>query len=127
MVGAAIIRDGRCLVAQRGPTMRAAGRWEFPGGKVEDGEDPRTALARELFEELGVRASIGALVGRGEAPHGDLHVVLDVHAASLREGEPTAREHSQLAWLAADDLAALDWAEPDIPVVPHVARLLRAT
>ena len=77
VVGAAIVRDGRCLVAKRSPTMRAPGKWEFPGGKVEVGETPHDALVREISEELGVTIEVGALLGRGTATP----IVLDVYLA----------------------------------------------
>jgi 8-oxo-dGTP diphosphatase len=126
VVGAAVIRRGRCLVAQRGPTMSAAGRWEFPGGKVEAGETPREALARELREELGIEVAIGRRLGRGEARGGSAQIVLDVYAASLLRGEPRIGEHSAVAWLPGAELADLDWAAPDVPIVPAVVAALRA-
>jgi 8-oxo-dGTP diphosphatase len=126
VVGAAVIRRGRCLVAQRGPTMSAPGRWEFPGGKVEGGETPRVALARELREELAIDASIGRWLGRGRARRPDAQIVLDVYAASLVAGEPRIGEHSAVAWLVGTELLDLEWAEPDVPIVPAVLAALRA-
>ena len=67
VVGAAIARGKKCLVTQRGPGMSLAGKWEFPGGKVESNESPRAALAREIVEELGLRISVGELLGTGTA------------------------------------------------------------
>ena len=63
VVGAAIMNDGRCLAAQRGPSMQMAGKWEFPGGKVEPGETPEVALTRELREELAISAEVGEWLG----------------------------------------------------------------
>src|SRR5690606_19655222 len=122
----AVLREDRCLVTQRGPTMRAAGRWEFPGGKIEPGERPEDALARELREELRIEASVGRLLGCGEAVSDGARIVLEVYAATLIAGEPRLGEHSALAWLVAEGLTELDWAEPDIPIVPAVAAALRA-
>jgi 8-oxo-dGTP pyrophosphatase MutT (NUDIX family) len=79
VVGGAWVRGGRVFVARRGPGMSAAGDWEFPGGKVEAGESPEEALARELWEELGITAAVGAWVGQGVEERAALRVVLDVY------------------------------------------------
>ncbi len=126
VVGAALIRDGRCLVAQRGATMSAPELWEFPGGKVEPGEDPRAALRRELAEELGIDAEIGEHAGRGEALVGGERIVLDVYFAKVAQGEPRPLEHRAVVWLDANGLGGLEWAAPDIPVVARVAARLRS-
>ena len=122
VVGAAVVRDGLCLVAQRGPTMSLAGKWEFPGGKVEQGESPEVALARELAEELGIEIGVGAVLARS---HAMTSIQLDVYAAELLRGDPAPREHAQVRWLSADELAPLDWAEADIAVVPAVQGFMR--
>ena len=83
VVGAALLRGGRCQAARRGPGMPLAGKWEFPGGKLERGEAPEAALARELREELGVEARVEELLGRGEVFAEGRHVALDVYAARL--------------------------------------------
>ncbi|MBI4704917.1 MAG: (deoxy)nucleoside triphosphate pyrophosphohydrolase [Deltaproteobacteria bacterium] len=127
VVGAAIVRRGRCLVAQRGAGGSAPLRWEFPGGKVEPGESPRQALRRELREELGVEIAVGRWLGSGWSRSGARVVRLDVYAAALRHGDPAAREHRRLDWLGPDDLGGLDWAQADVPVVPRVVALLRAS
>ncbi len=101
--------------------MRDPHRWEFPGGKVEAGESPAEALVRELEEELGITARIGAFAGRGQTAT----VVLDVYFATLLGGEPTPREHARVAWLGPDALETLHWAEADVPIVPHVVEHLR--
>lgn len=118
VVGVALVRNGRCLVAQRPEGASFALRWEFPGGKVEAGEAPTAALERELVEELGVRVVVGEWLGRGEADSGDVHIALDVFEGTLESGEPQAIEHRQLRWCSADELDSLDWADADIPVVP---------
>jgi 8-oxo-dGTP diphosphatase len=124
VVGAAILRAGRCLVAQRGPQMRLAGKWEFPGGKVEDGEDARMALARELREELGLDVEVGALLGTGWAADGNARVRLDVYVASAAGGEPRLVEHSASRWVSGPQIDELDWAAADAPVLPALRALL---
>ncbi len=121
VVGAAIVRDGRCLVAQRSARMSAPHAWEFPGGKIEPGESPEHALARELAEELGVVVEVGALIGVGVGSAGERSIELSVYWARLSRGEPRAREHQAVRWLQAEQLADLAWAEADRPIVPLVA------
>jgi 8-oxo-dGTP diphosphatase len=121
VVGAAIVRDGKCLVAQRGAGMREALKWEFPGGKIEPGEQPEAALAREILEELDVaivveRFVAAAVVGAIE---------LSVYRATISgPAEPAAREHARLAWLDAAGLRDLEWAAADVPIVPAVIALI---
>jgi 8-oxo-dGTP diphosphatase len=123
VVGAAIIQDQKCLVAQRGPTMSLAGKWEFPGGKVEPGEEPEVALVREIEEELGLQISVGALLGSGSAKVGSRVVQLDVYAATVVSGTLALHEHAQVSWATRDKLSHFDWAEADIPCVPYVQKL----
>jgi 8-oxo-dGTP diphosphatase len=125
VVGAAIVRHGRLLAACRTTPPSAAGRWEFPGGKVEPEESDAQALVREVAEELGVRIQVDRWLG-GEAPIEDRYV-LRVAVASLPAGEPEPRssEHDRLRWLSADDLDAVAWLEPDLPFLDELRRLLR--
>jgi len=125
VVGAALIDGERCLVARRGPGRSLAGLWELPGGKVGAGESRRAALARELLEELGVRARIGDWLGRGESLVDGRGVVLDVYAAALDGGVPRPREHAELRWVRGDELDALAWAHADVPVLPAIRSRLR--
>jgi len=121
VVGAAIVRnpgrDGRCLAAQRGAHMRLPGKWEFPGGKVEVGEDPRVALVREVREELGLDIVVGELLGTGRDVGDDLVVRLDVYLATIASGELQLLEHAAVRWLAAAELDSLDWADADRPLL----------
>jgi 8-oxo-dGTP diphosphatase len=128
VVGAAIIHDGRVLVAQRsgGPYD---GLWEFPGGKVERGESDLSALVRECAEELGVAIVPQAFLGEvlldgvvgGGAPGAS---TLRVWSARLAAGKPVAHEHAELRWMRAGDLGALDWIPADRPLLPAVRTLL---
>ena len=129
VVGAAILEGGRCFVAQRPPGGAMGHRWEFPGGKVERGEDPRVALVRELHEELSVDVEVGDHLGRGIAVHGDgdrrFEIQLDVYRATLiGRRRPVLREHLLARWCTAAELAEVDWAAADVPVVPAVAAVL---
>lgn len=126
VVGAAIIEGGRVLACERSAPPEVAGRWEFPGGKVEPGETETDALARECAEELGVRVAVGARVGRDvRMAHG--RSVLRVYAARLLHGdEPKALEHAELRWLSAAELDSVDWLPADVPIVAALRSLLDA-
>ena len=128
VVGAALVRardDGRreVLASRRTEPPRLAGYWEFAGGKVEPGETDEQALARELSEELGVVATIGARVGE-DLPIGQT-AVLRVYLAELVCGEPLLIDHDEHRWLDADHLDDVPWLPVDLPVVAELERLLR--
>ena len=125
VVGAAIVRDGRVLAARRTTPAAAAGRWEFPGGKVEPGETPDAALVREVAEELGCTIAVTAWLP-GAATIGDTHE-LRVATAVLVDGEPEPTEHDLLRWLDADGLDDVDWLEPDRPFLAELAALLQVS
>jgi 8-oxo-dGTP diphosphatase len=116
VVGAAIITGGRVLACARSDQPAAAGHWEFPGGKVEPGEDDVTALTRECLEELGVRIDVGNRVG-ADVALGDGTAVLRVYTARLCGGdEPRLTEHQAMRWLAADELFDVAWMPADVPI-----------
>ncbi|GAA2035941.1 (deoxy)nucleoside triphosphate pyrophosphohydrolase [Agromyces tropicus] len=116
---AAAIRDGNLTFACRRATGKAAeGRWEFPGGKVEAGEDPRSALRRELREELGIDVEIGELIDRSATQVGDLAIDLATYEARLIGARPVqSTDHDLLDWLRPDQLGQVAWADPDLPAV----------
>jgi 8-oxo-dGTP diphosphatase len=116
VVGAAVVRDGRVLAARRTAPPETAGRWELPGGKVEPGETPGSALVREIREELGCSVVVEQWLD-GEVPIGERHV-LRVALVRLVDGEPVPVEHDRVRWLAPDELDDLDWLEPDRPFLP---------
>jgi len=118
VVGAAILEGDRVLAARRTAPVAAAGRWEFPGGKVEPGETPEQALVREIAEELGCTIGVTGWLA-GEAPIGETHL-LTVAVAHLVSGDPVPREHDLVRWLVADDLDSVDWLEPDRPFLPEL-------
>nr|WP_255426317.1 NUDIX domain-containing protein [Pseudonocardia sp. C8] len=124
VVGAAIVRDGRLLAAQRSYPAELAGRWELPGGGVEPGEPEPDALVRECAEELGARIVVGRRIGT-DLPIG--RRVLRIHTARLAPGspEPEAREHRSLRWVGLRDVAALGWLDADRAVVAELVALLR--
>ena len=118
VVGAAIVRDDAVLCARRSAPPRLAGKWEFPGGKVEAGETDAEAVVRECREELGVEVTVGAKVG--EDARIDDRLTLRVYLARLEPGQPEPsplEDHDRLAWVPRGELLDLDWLAPDVPIV----------
>jgi 8-oxo-dGTP diphosphatase len=125
VVGAAVVRDGRVLACRRTQPVHLAGLWEFPGGKVEDGESDREALRRELSEELGVEGTVGDRLGP-ELRLGD-SAVMRVYWVTLQDGgEPQLHDHDEHRWLSADELGDVPWIPADAPVLKELAGQLRA-
>ena len=119
-VTAAIIRkNGRILIARRGPASFMSGKWEFPGGKVEEGESLEDCLKREILEELGIDILVGkpfhaVLYDYPEKGTVRLHSFL----CSLSGGEPKAgHSHSNFMWVTASELKEYDFAPADISIV----------
>jgi 8-oxo-dGTP diphosphatase len=117
IVGAAIVENGRVLACARADPPEVAGRWEFPGGKVEPGETELEALVRECLEELGVLVEVGVRVG-ADVPLAHGRAILKVYLAKLVDGaEPQRLEHAELRWLGGDELYTVDWLPADAPIV----------
>ena len=124
IVAAVIITDGRVLACERAAPPEVAGRWEFPGGKVERGETDEQALARECAEELGVRVAVGDRVGP-DVPLAHGRAVLRVFAVTLLNGDvPRALEHTSMRWLGAEELDSVPWLPADKPIVAALPPLL---
>lgn len=128
VVAAAIIVDGRLLLAQRSRPAELAGRWELPGGRVESGETHAAALVREIREELGAEVEPLGAVGSPVALPGGL--TLHAYLARLRSGTPTALEHLDVRWFSADELRLFDTAEivpADRDWIPDLCAVLDGT
>lgn len=111
----AVLREGRLLAARRTTPHPLAGRWELPGGKVEQGEDPAETAVRELAEELGCEVRVTGWLEGSSPIRADL--VLRVATAELAGGDPVPTEHDAVRWLSADQLDDVAWAEADVPFV----------
>lgn len=129
VVGAVLVRDGSVLAGRRVGPPALAGRYEFPGGKIESGESPAQALARELREELRIEVSVGdELPGpRGAWPLGP-GADLRVFWCTITAGTPVGgHSHDDLRWTPASGLTELDWVPADRPIAEAVAASLLAT
>ena len=116
IVGAAIVEDGRVLACERSDPPEVAGKWEFPGGKVEADESEEEALIRECEEELGVLVAVGERVG-DDVLLGHGRSVLRVYLATLVKGQPVPLEHSEIRWLGKAELGDVPWLPADAPIV----------
>ncbi|MGZ3304775.1 MAG: 8-oxo-dGTP diphosphatase MutT [Asticcacaulis sp.] len=120
VVAAALIDgEGRVLIAQRPQGKQLAGQWEFPGGKVEDGETPEAALIRELEEELGIVVKQACLAPFVFASHTyeRFHLLMPLYLIRRWEGEPEAREHEALKWVRPNALRDYPMPPADEPLV----------
>lgn len=122
-VACAIIeRGGKVLCTQRSETMTLPLKWEFPGGKIKDGESPEECLRRELNEELGVEVSVGQSLLVTTHHYPVFSVTLHPFKCKIISGEIALHEHSAMVWLPVDELHSLDWAEADLPVIKEYQR-----
>jgi 8-oxo-dGTP diphosphatase len=122
VVAALIIKDGKVLVCQRTRHQTMPLKWEFPGGKIEEGEQPRDALRRELDEELGIDAKIGEEVLRTvhEYPGGG-SVELRFFVVHQYRGEIENRIFRDIQWAQRSALPKYDFLEADLPLVRNLA------
>lgn len=118
--------EGRVLLQQRAPGRHMAGLWEFPGGKVEAGERPEAALAREIEEELGltVREDHLQAAAFASAPLGERHLILLLYLCREWLGEPRALDASALKWLKPNEMLPDEMPPADTPLIPLLEALI---
>lgn len=123
---ALVDQDGRVLLAQRPEGKTMAGLWEFPGGKVEPGETPETALIRELDEELGIKTWQSCLAPLTFASHSydDFHLLMPLFACRKWIGTPQSRENQRLKWVRTVEMRAYPMPPADIPLIAMLRDLL---
>jgi 8-oxo-dGTP diphosphatase len=118
VVGAILLKGDRILLARRAAHKSAAGMWEFPGGKVDPGESPSEALAREIHEELGLQIKVNRTFDVSDTVLGEAIIRLETMVCEVDgEFDGVSSDHDAFMWAEVSDLDSLDWPKPDLPAV----------
>lgn len=123
-VVAAVIRDKERIFATQRGYGEFKGGWEFPGGKIEEGETPEEALVREIQEELEVSVSVGELIQCIEYDYPSFHLSMDCFWAEIQSGNPVLKEHEVAKWLTKNELDSVNWLEADLELVGKIRQTL---
>lgn len=119
-VVAAVIKDnGKIFATQRGYGDYKDG-WEFPGGKIEEGETPQEALKREIKEELDTEIRVGELIDTIEYDYPTFHLSMDCFWCEVVSGDLVLKEHESAKWLSKDELDSVEWLPADIMLVDKI-------
>ena len=118
--GVILDASGRYLACRRPQNKHLGGLWEFPGGKVDPGEAPEAALARELKEELEIEVEVGERLAEVRWKYDTATIRLIPFFCRIRSGEPVPVEHTEIRWCAPHAFAELDWAPADLPVLDQL-------
>jgi 8-oxo-dGTP diphosphatase len=125
-VATGILRKGSLvLVGQRPEGHTLAGQWEFPGGKIELGEQPKEALQRELFEELGIRADVGDLKMTWTHSYPEVGILLLFFEVLFWKGEPKAVHHNELRWVTFEELEQLEIPDANRKLLPMIKNFIK--
>ena len=124
VVAAVIQKDDRILATQRG-YGEFRDWWEFPGGKIENGETPQEALKREIREELRMQIRVEDLLGTIEYDYPDFHLSMQCFRAEIGEGTPVLTEHEAIRWLKEDELDQVRWLPADETIIDTIRKIMR--
>ena len=125
-VVAAIIEKDNCILATQRGYGKLKGFWEFPGGKIEEGESPELALHREIYEELKVEININTLFDVLDYDYPDFHLHMKCFLCTIKQGTLTLVEHDNCAWLNADNILTVNWLPADIELVQKLKSYLQS-
>lgn len=123
-VVAAIIRDGDKIYATQRGYGEFKGGWEFPGGKIEEGETPEQALIREIKEELDTEIEVGELIDVVEYDYPTFHLLMNCCWCKIVSGDLVLKEHDAARWLNRDELFDVEWLPADIELIDKIGRIL---
>ena len=121
VAAAIIIHDNQIFATQRGYGEFKAG-WEIPGGKIEEGETPQEALAREIKEELDTEIEVKDFLETVEYDYPEFHLSMDCFFCTIKSGELVLKEHEAAKWLTAETLDSVDWLPADQALVQSIKK-----
>lgn len=120
VVAAIIVENDKIFATQRG-YGEFKGGWEFPGGKIEEGETPQQALVREIQEELDTEIEVGELVERVEYDYPQFHLSMDCFLCKIKSGKLVLKEHEDAKWLRRNELGSVEWLPADEGLVEKLS------
>ena len=123
VAAAVILRDGAVFATQRGYGPWKDW-WEFPGGKIEEGESPQSALIREIREELDTGIAVGDRLAEVEYDYPEFHLSMDCYLCTVVSGSLVLKEHESARWLSRDELEAVRWLPADMSVIAKLRSLM---
>ena len=126
VVCAVITKDDKIFCCQRGPKGECAYKWEFPGGKIEQGETKEEALVREIKEELNCNINIEKFITTINHEYNTFSLTMHVYLCSLKESVPILLEHKSSIWCDKDELNELDFAEADYKFLDKIKKIIDA-
>lgn len=125
VVAGILKKDDKILIARKKEGKSLAGYWEFPGGKIEEGETPQESLIRELMEEMRIKVKVNEYVGESIYDYGNIVISLKGYLAEILEGEITLTDHDKYEWVTLEEVCSYKIAPADIQLVEDLVELLK--